>query len=115
MFCLEFARHSTNRREPDGRRPNMVVTTLADAGAERLPENGEVEIGGRALRITGFDGPGFDGGRVKVRLLAERESGGLSGSSLEVIAILAAALIAAFAFAITVSRSLQAQIQRLLD
>ncbi len=50
-----------------------------------------------------------------MRLLAERENGGLSASSLEVIAILAAALIAAFAFAITVSRSLQAQIQRLLD
>ena len=94
---------------------NMVVTTLPGAGAERLPESGEVEIGGRAKRITGFDGPGFEGGRVKVRLLAERENGGLSGSSLEVIAILAAALIAAFAFAITVSRSLQAQIQRLLE
>ena len=57
---------------------DMVVTTLPDAGAERLPESGEVEIGGRALRIAGFDGPGFDGGRVKVRLLAERENGGLA-------------------------------------
>ena len=94
---------------------DLVVSTLPDAGAERLPESGEVEIGGRALRITGFDGPSFDGGRVNVRMLAERENGGLSASSLEVIAILAAALIAAFAFAITVSRSLQAQIQRLLD
>jgi diguanylate cyclase (GGDEF)-like protein len=95
--------------------PDRVVTTLPDAGAERLPEQGEVEVGGRSLRVTGFDGPGFAGGRVQVRLLAERDQGGLSGSSLEVIAILAAALIAAFAFAITVSRSLQAQIQRLLD
>jgi len=94
---------------------NMVVSTLPDAGAERLPERGEVVIGGRGLRITGFDGPGFDTGRVQVRLLSEREHGGLSGSSLEVIAILAAALIAAFAFALTVSRSLQAQIQRLLE
>ena len=94
---------------------DMVVSTLPDAGAERLPERGEVEVGGRALRLTGFNGPGFEGGRVKVRLLAAREDGGLSGSSLEVIAILAAALIAAFAFALTVSRSLQAQIQRLLE
>ena len=38
--------------------------------------------------------------------------GGLSGAALEVLAILIAALIAAFAFALTVSRSLQAQIQR---
>jgi diguanylate cyclase (GGDEF)-like protein len=95
--------------------PALVASTLPDAGAERLPGQGEVEIGGRSLRITGFDGPGFDGGRVQVRLLAEPDDGGLSGSALEVMAILAAALIAAFAFAITVSRSLQAQIQRLLD
>ncbi|HYH89752.1 MAG TPA: GGDEF domain-containing protein [Solirubrobacteraceae bacterium] len=94
---------------------NLIVSTLPDAGAERLPERGEVEIGGRGLRITGFDGPGFAAGRVQVRLLAERDDDGLSDSALEVIAILAAALIAAFAFALTVSRSLQSQIQRLLD
>ncbi len=94
---------------------DLVVSTLPDAGAERLPARGEVEIGGQALRLTGFDGPGFEGGRVQVRLLAERETEGLAGSSLEVAAILAAALIAAFAFALTVSRSLQSQIQRLLD
>jgi diguanylate cyclase (GGDEF)-like protein len=93
----------------------LLVSTLPDAGAERLPERGTVEVAGQELRITGFDGPSFDGGRVQVRLLAAPDDGGLSGSSLEVIAILAAALIAAFAFAITVSRSLQAQIDRLLQ
>jgi diguanylate cyclase (GGDEF)-like protein len=92
----------------------MVAATLPDAGAERLPERGEVQIGGRKLRLTGFDGPGFDGGRISVRMLAARTSGGLSGAAVEVLAILVAALIAAFAFALTVSRSLQAQIQRLL-
>ena len=51
-----------------------------------------------------------------MRLLAERETERRSaGSSLEVAAILLAALVAAFAFALTVSRSLQAQIQRLLE
>jgi diguanylate cyclase (GGDEF)-like protein len=94
---------------------DLVASTLSDAGAERLPARGEVDIGGRKLRLTGFDGPGFDGGRVSVRLLAAREDGGLSASALEVLAILVAALIAAFAFALTVSRSLQAQIQRLLE
>src|SRR4051794_14331727 len=94
---------------------NMLTSTLPDAGAERLPDQGQVEIGGRGLRVTGFDGPGFSGGRVQVRLLAEPENAGLSGASIEVIAILLAALIAAFAFALTVSRSLQAQIERLLD
>jgi diguanylate cyclase (GGDEF)-like protein len=92
----------------------MVASTLPDAGAERLPERGEVEIGGRKLRLTGFDGPGFEGGRISVRMLAARNNGGLSGAALEVLAILLAALIAAFAFALTVSRSLQSQIQRLL-
>ena len=94
---------------------DMLTSTLPDAGAERLPDQGQVEIGGRGLRVTGFDGPGFSGGRVQVRLLAEPENAGLSGASIEVIAILLAALIAAFAFALTVSRSLQAQIERLLD
>ena len=92
----------------------MVETTLPDAGAEQLPSRGEVKIGGRTLRLTGFDGPGFGGGRVSVRMLAARNDSGLSGAALEVLAILVAALIAAFAFALTVSRSLQSQIQRLL-
>src|SRR5215211_2633049 len=97
--------------EPGG----MVSSTLPEAGAERLPERGEVEVGGRDLRLTGFDGPAFGGGQVSVRLLAQPDRGGPSGSALEVLAILLAALIAAFAFALTVSRSLQAQIERLLE
>ena len=92
-----------------------VFSTLPAAGAKKLPSKGEVEIGGRTLRLTGFDGPAFDGGRVTVRLLAQAGEGGLSGAALEVLAILIAALIAAFAFALTVSRSLQSQIQRLLQ
>ena len=94
---------------------DLVASTLPDAGAKRLPEKGGVQLGGRELRVAGFQGPAFDGGRVQVRVLAEPDQGGVSHSSLEVIGILAAALIAAFAFAITVSRSLQAQIQRLLE
>src|SRR4051794_12855883 len=94
---------------------DMIASTLPDVGAERLPDDGDVEIGGRSLRVAGFEGPGFTGGRVQVRLLAEPEDGGLSGASIEGVAILLAALIAAFAFALTVSRSLQAQIERLLD
>ena len=44
-----------------------------------------------------------------MRLLSEAEDGGLSKEAIEVLAILIAALIAAFAFAITVSRSLQSR------
>jgi diguanylate cyclase (GGDEF)-like protein len=93
----------------------LSSTTLAGARAERLPESGDVSVGGRKLRVSGFDGPAFGGGRVRVRLLTDAEVGGLSASAIVVLAILLAALIAAFAFALTVSRSLQAQIQRLLD
>jgi diguanylate cyclase (GGDEF)-like protein len=95
-------------------RDATIFSTLPGAGAKRLPASGEVEIGGETRRLSGFDGPAFDGGRVTVRLLAEAQGGGLSKSAAEVLAILVAALIAAFAFAITVSRSLQSQIQRLL-
>src|SRR5829696_4537975 len=79
-------------------RGGVIASTLPDAGAERLPAEGEVQLGGRELRLTGFDGPAFGGGRVAVRLLAQRATGVLSDSSLEVLAILLAALIAAFAF-----------------
>jgi diguanylate cyclase (GGDEF)-like protein len=95
-------------------RSGMLASTLPDAGAERLPDHGEVSVGGHKLRLTGFDGPDFNGGRLSIRLLAARAGGGLSSAALEVLAILVAALIAAFAFAVTVSRSLQSQIQRLL-
>jgi len=98
-------------RGPGGLR----TTTLPGAAAERLPERGEVSVGGRTLRVRGFGGPAFGGGRLAVRVLAQAETDGLSNSAIVVLAILLAALIAAFAFALTVSRSLQAQIQRLLD
>jgi diguanylate cyclase (GGDEF)-like protein len=92
----------------------LVFSTLPRARTG-LPESGEVEIGGDKRRLSGFDGPAFERGRVTVRLLADVQRGWLSKSALEVLAILIAALIAAFAFALTVSRSLQSQIQQLLQ
>ena len=50
----------------------MISTTLPEAGAEKLPARGEVEVAGSTRRLVGFDGPGFDSGRVTVRLLSER-------------------------------------------
>jgi diguanylate cyclase (GGDEF)-like protein len=93
----------------------VLAATLPDGGVESLPRSGTVEVGERTYRVTGFDGPGFDTPRLVVRLLAVHQDGGLSASAIEVVAILAAALVAAFAFALTVSRSLQSQIERLLD
>src|SRR3954462_11823933 len=69
----------------------LSSTTLPGAGAERLPRGGEVSVGGRTLRVSGFDGPAFGGGRLAVRLLAPAERGGLSDSAIVVLAILLAA------------------------
>src|SRR3954469_26075781 len=79
-----------------------VASTLPAARAERLPERGEVSLGGRKLRLTGFDGPDFGGRRLAVRLLAEPDTSGLSASALEVLAILLAGLIAPCRFALRV-------------
>ncbi len=92
-----------------------IASTLVDAPARQLPARGAVRVGGRDFRLTGFDAPGFDGRRVVVRLLADDDVQGVSASALEVVAILVIALILAFAFALTVSRSLHAQIERLLE
>jgi diguanylate cyclase (GGDEF)-like protein len=93
-------------------------STIAGAEAEGLPmPRGEVEINGRTYRTSGFTAPGFDGNAVAVRVLADEAQlgGDVSTGTLLVGAALIGFLILAFAFALTVSRSLQAQVQRLLD
>ena len=93
----------------------VLASTLPDSAAPRLPLTGEATVGGSKFRLTGFNARGFESGSIDVHLLVDDSSPGLSAPALEVIAILAAALVAAFAFALTVSRSLQAQIERLLS
>jgi diguanylate cyclase (GGDEF)-like protein len=93
--------------------PGGVLASTLPAPA-KLRRNGPATVDGREFNLISFQAPAFESGRIVVRLLGARGSGGLTASSLEVIAILLAALVAAFAFALTVSRSLQAQIERLL-
>lgn len=91
-----------------------LASTLPAPAGQGLPRTGAAKVGGREFRLISFEAPGFESGRITVRMLADDSSRGLTASSVEVIAILLAALVAAFAFALTVSRSLQAQIGRLL-
>lgn len=95
-----------------------VASTLPGLDAAGLPRRGETEVGGRRYRFTSFTAPGFDeGDRVTVRLLGdERDTkSAVTEDSVLVAGLLIAFLGLAFAFALTVSRSLQAQIGRLLE
>ncbi len=81
-----------------------------------LPKLGSVRVGSTRYRVTSFDGPGFGDQRVRVAVLADA---GRTGSSITRRRLLGAALLIAFllvacAFAVAVSRALQAQIARLL-
>ena len=69
-------------------------------------------------RVATFTAPDFNGGTVRVAVAVRTSpppsSGESNGRSL-VVRVLGGFLVLAFAFALTVSRSLQSQIQRLLD
>ena len=94
-----------------------LASTVEGAEGEGLPIRGNTTIEGRDYQIAGFQADGFDGETTEVRVLADERSlgQGVEGSTLLVAAALVGFLILAFAFALTVSRSLQAQVQRLLD
>jgi diguanylate cyclase (GGDEF)-like protein len=101
---------------PDGR---TIGSSLPGVDGAQLPARGEREIGGRRYRLTSFSGPAFENGRLRVtvRLLSDERAAQsrITTDSLVVAALLLAFLVFAFAFALAVSRSLQAQIQRLLE
>jgi diguanylate cyclase (GGDEF)-like protein len=97
-------------------RNRVVGSTLADAPPGPLRNRSDVEVGGTRYRVAGFGGQAFDHAPLSIRqLVPERAPGGLfSATSLIVIGVLLGFLLLAFAFALTVSRTLQAEIQRLL-
>src|SRR5829696_4268739 len=79
-----------------------------------LPSRGDAELDGADVRVRTLRVDGFDGREVSLlTTLPESESG---NSTLQwiVIGALAGFLLLAFAFAITVSRTLQAEVQSLL-
>jgi diguanylate cyclase (GGDEF)-like protein len=92
-----------------------LATTLPDADVA-LPLEGTASVGARDFRVASFSGPSVEGEDVSVRVLSDQRGAGdnVSGSTAVVAVVLLLFLALAFAFAFAVSRSLQAQIGRLL-
>jgi diguanylate cyclase (GGDEF)-like protein len=97
-----------------GRHP--PASTIPELPAGPLPMRGDVDLAGTPYRVASFRARGFNGEPIVVRQLVPNRgaAGVLSTTSLLVIGILAGFLVLAFAFAMTVSRTLQGEIQRLL-
>ena len=93
-----------------------AASTLPELPPAGLPDRGDVTIGGTRYRTAGFRADGFQGTPVTVRQLVAADGGRglLSSTSLLVIGVLLGFLVLAFAFALTVGRTLQAEVQRLL-
>jgi diguanylate cyclase (GGDEF)-like protein len=117
--ALEYANElsALNRVEavvtPAGRPP---ASTLPDPAPAGLPARGDVTIAGTKYRIAAFRAAGFQGTPVTIsQLVADDGTRGVfSSSSLLVIGVLVGFLVLAFAFALTVGRTLQSEVQRLL-
>jgi len=94
----------------------VVGTTLADRPPSPLPARGDVDVDGARYRVRAFSDRSFDDRPILIRqFIHEDASGGLlSTPSAVVVGILLGFLVLAFAFALTVQRTLQAEIQRLL-
>ena len=98
----------------DGR---VIASSLSRAVAMKLPDHGDVKLGSRSYRVATFSAPDFNRASVRVAVLSDvagADSAKGSGRLLALV-ILGGFLIMAFAFAVAVSRSLQAQIARFLD
>ena len=91
--------------------------TLPAAAGVAFPERGEVGVGDDDYRVTTFSAEDDTAGRTVVRLLIPADAGSANGTGdrLTVLLLLLAFVLLAFLFAVGVSRSLQAQIARLLQ
>jgi diguanylate cyclase (GGDEF)-like protein len=95
-----------------------TTATRSDLEGARLPQRGTADLRGRSYRVTSFSAPAFDGaGRLTVRLLVDQADAkkATRQDRIQVLGLLLAFVLLAFAFAAAVSRSLQAQIGRLLQ
>jgi diguanylate cyclase (GGDEF)-like protein len=95
---------------------DVVSTTLPVAATVDLPTHDGVKLGNREYRTATVSAPAFDGGRTTVKLLLPDPSpSALSTGTLLVIGVTLGFLALAFVFALTVSRTLSAEVQRLLE
>ena len=79
-----------------------------------LPESGDAELAGDDIRVSTLHVDGFDGRELSMLVTMPESSSAGSSTSWVVIGALAGFLLLAIAFAITVSRTLQAEVQSLL-
>jgi len=79
-----------------------------------LPESGDAELAGDEIRVSTLRVDGFDGRELSMLVTMPESSSAGSSTSWVVIGALAGFLLLAIAFAITVSRTLQAEVQSLL-
>ena len=79
-----------------------------------LPASGDAELDGADVRVRTLRVDGFDGREVSLLTTLPESSSANSTTQWIVIGALAGFLLLAFAFAITVSRTLQAEVQSLL-
>ena len=94
----------------------VVASTLPGAADAQLSneEGAEVTIGSDTYRTTAFRAGRAEGRPVVVRLLVLVPQRGLTGQTAAVIGLTLVFLVLAVVFAIIVSRTLSAEIQRLL-
>ena len=95
----------------------ILAGTVEVASGRGLPLNGEAELAGEEYKVRGFRTPGFGEAPVTVRLLAPADASAdaVPDNTVVIVLVLLAFLICALAFALTAARSLQAQINRLLE
>ncbi|MEA2280446.1 MAG: hypothetical protein QOK21_1053 [Solirubrobacteraceae bacterium] len=97
-------------------RGRVVASTLVGGPPATLPHNGNVDLDGARYRAATFDAQSFDGPLLAVHQL-RLENGGsgvFSAASLIVLGVMLGFLALAVAFALTVSRTLHTEVQRLL-
>jgi diguanylate cyclase (GGDEF)-like protein len=94
-----------------------AAVTLDAAQGVDLPSRGPVTLDDTDYRVTSFDTDDPSAGTTTVKLLIDSDAAEADGGDerLTVIALLLAFVLLAFLFAAAVSRSLQAQIGRLLQ
>jgi diguanylate cyclase (GGDEF)-like protein len=80
----------------------------------QLPASGDAELAGAEVRVRSLRVDGFDGQEISVLTTLPESTSGNSTTQWIVIGALAGFLLLAIAFAITVSRTLQAEVQSLL-
>jgi diguanylate cyclase (GGDEF)-like protein len=94
-----------------------LAETLPGLGRRSLPSLGDVTVNDQDYRVATFEARSFLGAPVRVSVLSDAgaTSSAISRGRLLAVAVLVGFLVLAFAFAVAVSRSLQAQIGRFLQ